>query len=121
LVERLMQLDPRPTALFISEDKLLAVVVAALARRGIQCGPGGELDLISCNNERPHLHGLHTSPPTIDILAESIGRRGVEHLLWRLRNLDVPERIRTMVEPLLVVPGAEGLSRQSLDVSGVVA
>src|SRR5437660_10374522 len=93
----------------------------ALERRGIRCGLDAKLDLISCSNERPHFHVLHTAPPTIDIRAESIGRRGVEHLLWRLRNLDVPERIRTMVEPALVVPGAEGLSRKSLDVSGVVA
>jgi LacI family transcriptional regulator len=113
LVERLLRLSPRPTALFVSEDKLLPVVDAALARRGIHCGPGAELDLISCNNERPHFSGLHTSPPTIDIRAESIGARGVEHLMWRLRNLDVPERIRTMVEPVLVVPGADELTRQS--------
>jgi LacI family transcriptional regulator len=104
LVERLTQLHPRPTALFVSEDKLLPVVDAALTRRGIHCGPGAELDLISCNNERPHFHGLHAAPPTIDIRTESIGRRGVEHLMWRLRNLDVPERIRSMVEPVLVVP-----------------
>jgi LacI family transcriptional regulator len=107
LVDRLAALNPRPTAIFIAEDKLLPVVDAALARRGIRCGPGEGLELISCNNERPHFTGLHTSPATIDIRAESIGRRGVEHLLWRLRHIDVDERIRKMVEPVLVVPGEE--------------
>jgi LacI family transcriptional regulator len=104
LVARLVELNPQPTALFVSEDKLLPVVDAALARRGIRCGAGEKLELISCNNERPHFSRLQTPPPTIDIRAESIGRRGVEHLLWRLQNTDVPERIRTMVEPVLVVP-----------------
>ena len=106
LVARLVKLSPRPTAIFIAEDKLLSVVESALARQGIGTGPGGELEVISCNNERPHLIGVHSSPATIDIRAESIGRRGVEHLMWRLRNSDVRERIRTMVEPVLVEPGA---------------
>ena len=111
LVDRLVNLNPRPTAIFVSEDKLLPVVDAAIARRGIRCGPkstGATIELISCNNERPHLSGLHSAPPTIDIRAESIGARGVEHLMWRLRHTDVPERIRTMVEPVLVVPGTAG-------------
>jgi DNA-binding LacI/PurR family transcriptional regulator len=47
---------------------------------------------------------LHPAPATLDIRAESIGRRGIEHLIWRLDNGHVEERIRKMVEPILVEP-----------------
>ena len=36
-----------------------------LRRRGIRCGAGEKLELISCNNERPHFSRLQTPPPTI--------------------------------------------------------
>jgi DNA-binding LacI/PurR family transcriptional regulator len=60
------------------------------------------VEIISCNNERSHFAGLESIPATIDIRAHSIGRLGVERLIWRLRNPDAPERVRCMVEPALV-------------------
>jgi LacI family transcriptional regulator len=105
LVHQLLQTAPRPTGLFVAEDRLLAAVVAALAGHGLVAGPGADVEIISCNNERPHLIGLAAPPATIDIRAEAIGRRGVEQLLWRMRNPGLQERIRTMVEPLIVEPG----------------
>jgi len=109
LVDRLLQLDPRPTGLFIAEDRLVGVIDAALLRRGLRLGPDNGrgtdgFDVISCNNERRYLIGLNPMPATIDIRAESIGRRGVEQLLWRMSRASVPERVRTMIEPVLVEP-----------------
>ncbi len=65
---------------------------------------GHAVRVISCNNEMPYLDRLHPTPATLDIRAESIGRRGVEQLIWRLEHLTTEERIRKMVEPTLVEP-----------------
>jgi LacI family transcriptional regulator len=118
VVAQLLELKngARPTGLFIAEDRLLPAVSRALLARGVRVGDvrrdhmsggGADLELVSCNNERPHLSGVLAPPATIDIRAESIGRRGVEQLLWRMRNRDVPERVRVLVEPVLLEPGRQ--------------
>jgi LacI family transcriptional regulator len=94
------------TGLFVAEDRLLPLVDRALAARGVRSGPGGDVEIVSCNNEQPHHAGLQSRPAVIDIRAEAIGRRGVEQLVWRARNPEVGERVRTMVEPVLIEPGA---------------
>lgn len=107
LVEELVKLSPRPTAAFIAEDWILPLFYASLARRGITAGPGCEIDIVSCNNQPVHFMGLPNRPPTIDIRIESIGRYGVEQLLWRIRHGMESPRIRMMVEPSLYEPGSE--------------
>jgi DNA-binding LacI/PurR family transcriptional regulator len=92
------------TGLFVAEDRLLPLVDHALRARGIRSGAGGDVEIISCNNEQPHHIGLQSQPAVIDIHPEAIGRRGVEQLIWRTRNRDVRERVRTMVDPTLVEP-----------------
>lgn len=102
LVGELLNLSPRPTAVFVAEDWILPLLYSTLAKRNITAGPGCEIDIISCNNQPVHFMGLPNRPPTIDIRIEAIGRYGVEQLLWRIRHgLDAP-RIRMMVEPTLV-------------------
>ncbi|HEY7086936.1 MAG TPA: LacI family DNA-binding transcriptional regulator [Tepidisphaeraceae bacterium] len=107
LVDRLMQLTPMPTGLFIAEDRLVPLVDQVLSRRGVRLGSGRDAEIVSCNNERPYLIGLSAQPATVDIRAESIGRRGIEQLIWRLRHPNVPERIRSMIEPILVEPATQ--------------
>jgi LacI family transcriptional regulator len=110
LVGRLTDSGEMPTGLFIAEDRLLPAVDLALRSRGVRTGApagrpaGGGVEIISCNNEQPHFVGLQVSPATIDIGSEAIGRLGVEQLLWRMRNPGVPERVRVMVEPVLIEP-----------------
>jgi DNA-binding LacI/PurR family transcriptional regulator len=104
LVSRLLALNPMPTGIFVAEDRLLPVIDAALIRHGADARQFTGLDIVSCNNERPHLIGLHVAPTTIDIRAESIGRLAVEQLLWRMQYIDFPDRVRLMVEPLLIAP-----------------
>ena len=60
------------------------------------------MEIVSCNNEKPYLVGLHPKPIEIDIRAESIGRRGVEQLIWRLEHPKIVERIVTTIEPFIV-------------------
>jgi LacI family transcriptional regulator len=104
VVSRLLAERPMPTGLFIAEDRLLPVIDAALVRHGANAGALTGLDVVSCNNERAHLMGLSVAPATIDIHAESIGRRAIEQLLWRMRNGSETDRVRMMVEPTLVRP-----------------
>ena len=99
---------PRPTGLFVAEDRLCPAIDRALRARGLRVGAQADVEIVSCNNERPHLIGLHPRPATIDIRPDAIGRRGVEQLLWRMRNPGVPERVRHLVEPALIEPDQNG-------------
>lgn len=115
LVEQVVGRSPMPTGLFVAEDRLLPVIDRALRSRGVRLGGAGgpgdaDVEIISCNNEQPHYAGLLAPPARIDIRPEAIGQRGVEQLLWRMRNGDVAERIRVMVDPVLIEPDHNGAS-----------
>jgi LacI family transcriptional regulator len=101
LVERFMALSPRPTGIFVADDTQVALIQPALQAAGVKIGRG-ETQVVSCNNEKPFLVGLGPRPAVVDIRVESIGRRGVEHLIWRMSHPHVAERIISMVEPFLV-------------------
>lgn len=101
LVDRYLALRERPTGLFVADDMQVAMLQPALQRRGVEIGEG-KVELVSCNNEKPYLMGLRPQPAEIDIRAESVGRRGVEQLIWRLEHPKVVERIVTTIEPFLV-------------------
>jgi LacI family transcriptional regulator len=102
VVEQLLLTAPMPTGLFVAEDRLLPAIDRALRVRGVR--PGMDVDVVACNNEQPHYATLATQPARIDIRPEAIGRRGVEQLVWRMRNADVAERVRVMVDPALIEP-----------------
>lgn len=106
LVRRYLAISPRPTGIFVADDMQAAVLQPALQRHGVEF-TDGKVELISCNNEKPYLVGLSPHPAEIDIRVESIGRRAVEQLLWRLDHPSVPERIVTTVEPFVVLPNGQ--------------
>jgi DNA-binding LacI/PurR family transcriptional regulator len=99
LVDRLLRSSPRPTGVFVPGDSVTAMVCRALAERGLRIGR--DLSLVSCNNETPLLSGLYPTPTTIDIHAESVGRRAVDQLAWRLIHDDAVG-LDVGVEPALV-------------------
>jgi DNA-binding LacI/PurR family transcriptional regulator len=101
VVERFLSLSPRPTGIFVADDMQVALIQPALQARGIELGPG-RTQIISCNNEAPFRVGLSPQPAAIDIRVESIGRFGVEQLLWRLSHLNLPERLICAVEPTVI-------------------
>ena len=101
LVKRYLALAQKPTGVFVADDMQVAMIQPALQRHGVKIGPG-EVEIVSCNNEKPYLVGLHPKPTEIDIRAESIGRHGVEQLIWRLEHPKVVERIVTTIEPFIV-------------------
>lgn len=102
LIQAYRTAEQRPTGLFISEDWLVRHVYNMLRTAGIR--PGVDLDVISCNNDRPYLVGVDPVPATIDIRHESIGLRAVEQLCLRMINRGDDDRLRLMVEPQLVPP-----------------
>jgi LacI family transcriptional regulator len=101
IAQRYLKLSPRPTGIFVADDMQVALIQPALQRHGVEIGPG-KVEVISCNNETPYLIGLDPKPAVIDIRVESIGRRGVEQLVWRLEHADVAERLITTIEPYVV-------------------
>lgn len=112
LVEQMLASRPQPTGLFVAEDRLMPAVEAALQQHGVRLGQ--DLTVISCNYEPAHLMGLSVPPATIDIRVESIGRRGLEQLRWRMQHPEVVERFRALVEPILVIPGAPAARGQEV-------
>jgi DNA-binding LacI/PurR family transcriptional regulator len=93
LVDRLLAHKPRPTGVFLPADALTAAACFILLERGVR--PGTDVELVSCNNEQPLLAALRPRPAVVDIHAQEVGRRAVEHLLWRLEH---PQAHRTSVQ-----------------------
>lgn len=106
LLDRWAALAPgvRPTAMLVPADSIAVQLYAALRHRGLQVGR--DLSILSFNHERPLVMGLNPALTTIDIRAETIGRRAVERLLWRIDHPEdlVPTKI--VVEPSLVEGGS---------------
>jgi LacI family transcriptional regulator len=103
LVQRYLDLRDRPTGIFVADDMQVAMIRPALQRRGVTIGKGN-VEVISCNNEKPYLVGLDPRPAEIDIRVESIGKRAIDQLIWRLDHPGVTERIVTTIEPYVVSP-----------------
>lgn len=104
IIARVLQTAPQTTGLFVAEDRMLPAIYAALARRGIQIGK--DIEIISCNYEQPHFLNLRPNPASIDIRPDVIGSCGVERLLWKIRHPDCRERLKIMIEPILIEPAA---------------
>ena len=104
LVDQLLEgpESQRPTGLFVPTDVQVPEVYQALRARGIE--PGRDIEIISCDAQQQFLSGLTPRGATIDINLELVGRRGVQQLLWRMRNPEVKNRITLLVEPTLVLP-----------------
>ncbi len=99
LADRLDQMfaaTPKPTALFLGMDAYAPSVYRYLHRRGLVVGR--DVAIITCNNERAFLNGLHPAPLVIDIHARHIGHRAVERLCWRIAHPLAP------AEELLIAP-----------------
>jgi LacI family transcriptional regulator len=95
-----MPAEARPTAMLVPADSIAVQLYAALRQSGLQVAK--DLSVLSFNHERPLVMGLSPALTTIDIRAETIGRRAVERLLWRIEHPEdlVPTKI--VVEPVLV-------------------
>jgi DNA-binding LacI/PurR family transcriptional regulator len=86
LVEQLLELSPRPTGMFVPQDKMTAVVYRELSAQGVKAGC--DITIVSADNEAPYLAGLYPRPATIDIGIDEQGRKAIDLLLWRMGNQD---------------------------------
>jgi LacI family transcriptional regulator len=103
LVEAFLQLNPRPTGIYVADDFQTAMVQPALIEHGIKVGPGG-VEILSCNNEDAYLMGLSPRPVSIDIRVESVGRRAVDQLMWRAEYPSFEDRVISLIEPRISTP-----------------
>lgn len=94
----------RPTAMLVPADSIAVQLYAALRLRGLQVGR--DVSILSFNHERPLVLGLTPPLTTIDIRAETIGRRAVERLLWRIDHPEDVVPTKIVVEPVLVEGGS---------------
>ena len=99
-----MPAGSRPTAMLVPADSIAVQLYAAMRQRGLQVGK--DLSVLSCNHEQPLVVGLNPSLTTIDIRAETIGRRAVERLLWRIEHPEDEVATKIVVEPVLVEGGS---------------
>jgi len=102
LVDRLLRLDDRPTAIFVPADSVAVVVYRALAERGLRVG--ADISIVSANNELPLLNALFPALTTIDVQAERIGELAVKQLAQRFS--DNSETIERNLDPRLVEGGS---------------
>jgi len=99
LLDRMLAVRPRVTALMLQADILAPVVYSLLRERGVR--PGQDVEILTCNNEPAYLSHLAPRPVVLDLRAESIGKRAVEQIHWRMKHPDEPA-MRIMVEPGLL-------------------
>ncbi|QGJ71411.1 Ribose operon repressor [Planctomycetales bacterium 10988] len=101
LVQKFLRQKKRPTAIFTGSDAVAAVLYAELGRRGIQVGE--EVSIISGNNDRALIAGLHPQLTTIDIQAREIGRVAVHQMETRIRAGKTLPEMELFIDPQLVV------------------
>ena len=99
IAKDLLALTPRPTLVFTEADMIAQALYPALQAQGLQ--PGRDIEVVSCNNERPLLAPLRPRPATVDIHAAEIGRKAVQRLIWRIRNPGKPPEV-ILVEPSMI-------------------
>jgi DNA-binding LacI/PurR family transcriptional regulator len=102
LVERMLALSPRPTAIFVPNDAQLPGLYRALALHGLR--PMQDIDVIGCDNEESILACLSPRPATIDLNLDIVGRRAVEQMLRRILTDDRSAPVTVLIEPSVVEP-----------------
>lgn len=101
-----MQENPRRiTGLFVPASAQLPVLAQAMEGRGV---PTDGLNIVSCDFGEPGTTEIAPAPAIVDIGLELVGRRGVQQLLWRMAHPDEKRHTTLLIEPLLMLPGADG-------------
>lgn len=115
LVDRLLALSPRPTAVFLSDDRLVPAIEAGLEAAGLRTGPAADIELIACNHESSMTGFSRGLLAVIDTRPDRIGRCGVQQLLTRIRGENGP-RVCIQTDPTLRLMSA--LSADGIQTNG---
>ena len=86
-----------PSGFFVTCDALTVKLYPILKELGIQAGR--DIEIVSCNNETSLLAGLDPRPVSIDIQPETIGKKAVEQLRWRILHPEEESQITVEVPP----------------------
>ena len=100
LIDRLLNLEDRPTAVFVPADSVAVTVYRALAEKGVQVGK--DIGLISANAELPLLNALFPALTTIDVGSERIGLEAVRQLARRFATSDAEASVEIALTPKLL-------------------
>ena len=101
IVDDLLAVPDRPTAVFCPADSIAAAVYRTLQERGVAVG--SELSIVSVNNDLPLISYLHPRLTTIDVFSAAIGRMAVSQLAWRHRHGKGFPDLETSLMPKLVM------------------
>lgn len=99
LADEIMALSPRPDGVFVTND-LGGYLHEQLIRRGIK--PMTDFVMIAGDRDYAPQH-LEPEPIMVNIHGMELGRLGVDLLLWRLENPNVP-KVAQLLTPTLVLP-----------------
>ena len=102
LVERLAATTPRPTGLFVPTDEQCLRLYPLLIQSGLR--PGGDVTVVSCDNQEAWLRHLHPRPASIDLNFDLMGQRAVEQLLARIGQPGQAPGTRVLIPPRLADP-----------------
>lgn len=99
LVQRLLELRPCPTGIYIPSDHFAGAFFRTLRQTAPSSNHKFEFIL---GNYNPIIYNnLERSPACIDINLSTLVRKVVDHLVWRIENPDSPGRIALSVSPTL--------------------
>jgi len=92
----------RPTVLVVGSDEHAVHLYSALQQRGYRIGQ--DVSIFSFRRESTLSENLTPALATMDIHAAAIGRRAVDHLLWRIEHRNDDRTTKLRIEPQLL-PG----------------
>ncbi len=100
VIDKVMAFRPKISGMFIAGDVFTAGAYPVLHSKGII--PGDDIEIVSCDNQKPLLSNLHPLPHEIDTHAYEIGRRAVELMIWRTEHPGTPlEHVE--INPTLII------------------
>ena len=101
-MRKLARLTPRPTGLFVPIGQITVLAHQLLRKVGLE--PGVDIDIVGCGCENGMLASMEPMPATVRVDIETIGRRAVEQLLWKINNPDETVSTGVVVSPVLIEP-----------------
>ena len=98
-LDRMLNIKPMPTGLFIPAAWMAACIYSFLNTRGVV--PGKGIEIATCDKEFEELSKLTPQPAYVDIHADLVGKKAVEVLCQRIEFPDKPRK-KILLEPDLV-------------------